>query len=488
MITLAIIDQGTSSSRVSLFAGDELIAFAQESIEPQYNHLGWVELSPEAIWASTLTAWRHALTKGGIAPHEVAALGISNQRETTVIWDRVTGQPIYNAIVWQDRRTEVYCKELQQRVNHDLLQHKTGLILDPYFSATKICWILDNVKGARQKAEDGRLAFGTIDTFLLWRLTDGAVHATDVTNAARTLLFNIHTLQFDPELLAMFNIPSSLLPTVKANAADFGTVSVAAWQAKIPVLAMAGDQQAAMIGQDCWQKGDAKITYGTGGFFMVHTGDAMILQQKKLLQTIAYQIDDRIAYATEGSIFAAGCMVNWMRDKMQFISHAADTARYAQSVEDNGGVYLVPAFTGLGAPYWRSDIKAAFVGIDFQTRSEHFVRAALESVAYQTRAILDELLSCCDFSIDGIKVNGGMSANYWLMQFLANQLNIRVLCYKCVEATTSGILFLLQHKLGLKYVWQREKSNATYEFIPHVDKTESDKLYAEYNAVMHKFF
>lgn len=487
MTTVAIIDQGTSSSRVSIFNNNEIIAFAQEKIAPQYNHIGWVELSPEAIWASTLTSWRHALTKAGINAKDVEALGISNQRETTIIWDRYTGQPVYNAIVWQDRRTEDYCQQLRQKIDLDLLQQKTGLILDPYFSATKISWILDNVKGARARADAGDLIFGTIDTFLLWRLTDGEVHATDVSNAARTLLFNIHSLQFDPELLAMFDIPASMLPEVKANAADFGQVKVSAWQASVPILAMAGDQQAAMMGQDCWHQGDAKVTYGTGGFLMVHTGDKTIATQKKLLQTIAYKIDDKVAYATEGSIFAAGSMVNWLRDKMQFIGHAADTALYAQAVKDNGGVYLVPAFTGLGAPYWRSDLKASYVGIDFQSKPEHFVRASLESVTYQTRVILEELLAHSNFKIDFIKANGGMSANAWLMQFLADQLKIPVYCYNCVEATTLGILFLLQHQMGVNSVWQRTAVAAEHQFMPNKDLSSSDKYYNEFNMAVAKF-
>lgn len=488
MDAIAVIDQGTSSARVSLFDMDgNRLSFAQRVLQARCTDAGWVEMFPEDIWASTLSTWRQALIQANLSPADVVALGITNQRETTIVWNQRTGQPIYNAIVWQDRRTQSMCDVLSKQIDLSALYQKTGLMLDPYFSASKIAWLLEHVSGARELAESGELLFGTVDTFLLWRLTNGMVHATDVTNASRTLLYNIHRHEWDEALLSLFNIPASMLPEVRDCADDFGCVQEPAWRASTPIRAIAGDQQAALIGQSCLAAGMAKMTIGTGGFLVVNTGNQVLSGDHGLLQTIAYRVDGICHYATEGSIYSAGSTINWLRDDMQLISTATDSEVYAKSVSDNGGVYLIPAFVGLAAPQWRSDVRAAWVGMSFSTRPAHLVRAALEAVAYQTRDLVDCLNGSGAEQLDLLRVDGGMSQNGWLMQFLSDQLQLPVLRSAASELTTEGIVVLLRHQLGLSSLWCFSKVDDPDEsFLPQESK---DDLYRSWrdalNMVLH---
>jgi glycerol kinase len=392
---LLAIDQGTTSTRAVIF--NELARpLSEHHIDTtQYFPAdGWVEQDPLQLWENTLECCRQALSKIHLNVRDINAIGITNQRETTIIWDRKSGAPLYRAIVWQDRRTSDLCKELLQESHHhhkvfQQLQAKTGLILDSYFSATKILWILDNVPRARELAEKGELAFGTVDTFLMWRLTNGRVHATDATNASRTLLFNIRTQEWDPEILAAFGIPACLLPEVLDSAADFGVTDAGIFGASIPISAVIGDQQAATVGQTCFSPGTMKVTYGTGGFMLVNTGETIVTSRNRLLSTIAYRLNGVSTYGLEGSIFSAGVTIKWLRDNLKLFGRADDTENLAASVTDMGNLYLVPAFTGLGAPYWDADARAAIVGLSRSTSIEHLVRAALEAVCYQTRDLME---------------------------------------------------------------------------------------------------
>ena len=384
------IDQGTTSSRAMLFDENGHAAFtAQQEFTQHFPRDGWVEHNAEEIWVTTLGVVREALQKAAAEQREIAAIGITNQRETTVVWDRASGEPVYNAIVWQDRRTADFCETLRQQGHEATVTAKTGLLLDPYFSGTKINWILENVKGARARAEKGELAFGTIDSFLIWRLTGGKSHATDATNASRTLLFNIHDQCWDSELLELLSIPESLLPEVLDCAADFGTTSKSLLKAEIPIAGVAGDQQAALIGQACFEPGMIKSTYGTGCFMMLNTGEQALSSSNKLLTTVGYRLNGKTAYALEGSIFVAGAAVQWLRDGLGIIDSAEQTEAMAASLESNHGVYLVPAFTGLGAPHWDPDARGAIFGITRDTGPAQLVRATLESVCYQTFDLLE---------------------------------------------------------------------------------------------------
>ena len=446
MDQLLTIDQGTTSSRAIRFdASGTPLAIAQREFTQHYPQPGWVEHDPEEIWRTTVDVAREALT--GV--NSVAAIGITNQRETTLIWDRASGEPIHPAIVWQDRRTADHCANLKADGAEPLIRQRTGLLLDPYFSGTKIAWLLDHIDGARARAEAGQLAFGTVDTFLIWRLTNGAVHATDATNAARTLLFNIHTQDWDDDLLKLLNVPRSLLPEVRDCAADFGTTTPDILGAAIAIRGVAGDQHAATIGQACLQAGMAKSTYGTGCFAVLNTGDRAVQSDNGLLTTLAYRLNGKPTYALEGSIFIAGAAVQWLRDELHLIDSAAETEALASGLHDNGGVYLVPAFVGLGAPHWDSDARGAIVGLTRDSGAAHFARAALEAVAYQTHDLAVAMAADGGSPLATLRVDGGMVTNNWLMQFLADILNVPVERPTVTETTALGVAYLAALQSGL---------------------------------------
>ncbi|MHB1947319.1 MAG: glycerol kinase GlpK [Gammaproteobacteria bacterium] len=446
---LLAIDQGTTSSRAIVFTRNgEIVSQYQIDLTQYFPYDGWVEHDPEEMWTNTLECCRKALSKAELTANDIAAVGITNQRETTIIWDRKTGKPIYRAIVWQDRRTGDLCKELSQHAISATLQDKTGLLLDPYFSATKIMWLLTHIPDARARAERGELAFGTVDSFLLSRLTKGKVHATDATNASRTLLFNIEAQMWDQEILNAFEIPPSILPMVLDSSADFGKVDAEFLGAPIPITALVGDQQAATVGQACFSPGMVKSTYGTGCFMLLNTGSQFIRSKHHLLATVAYRINGEVTYGLEGSIFSAGVSVKWLRDHLKIIKNPAETEMLAQSVTDTGGVYLVPAFTGLGAPYWDPDARAAIIGLTRNSGIEHIVRAALEAVGYQTRDLLHAMTEDSQTQLTTLRVDGGMVVNNWLLQFLADILNLTIHRPACVETTALGAVYLAGLQVG----------------------------------------
>ena len=446
---LLSIDQGTTSSRAMLFESSGTSVFtAQQEFAQQFPDDGWVEHDANEIWATTLEVTRAALRAAAAQSIDVAGIGITNQRETTVLWHRGTGEPIHNAIVWQDRRTAAHCTALKEAGHEPMVQAKTGLLLDPYFSGTKGAWLLDQVDGARALAARGDLAFGTIDAFLIWRLTGGKVHATDATNASRTLLFNIHTQSWDEDLLALLDVPASLLPDVRDCADDFGITSAAVLGAALPIAGVAGDQQAALVGQACFEPGMLKSTYGTGCFVMMNTGTEALTSSNKLLSTVAYRLHGQATYALEGSIFVAGAAVQWLRDGLGIIESAAQTEALTAATASNDGVYLVPAFTGLGAPHWDPHARGALYGLTRDTSVAHLARAALESVCYQTADLFDAMRA------DGIapahvRVDGGMVANNWMCQFLSDLLDIRVERPAQTETTALGAARLAGLQLGV---------------------------------------
>ncbi len=442
------LDQGTTSSRAIVFDDSrQIICKAQQEFPQHFPEIGWVEHDPEDIWQSTLTTARKAFDEAETQGYRVMAIGITNQRETSLIWERENGRPIANALVWQDRRTSEYCQHLKDTGCEEQIIAKTGLLADPYFSASKICWLLDNIEGARAQVEAGKLAFGTVDSFLLWRLTDGASHATDATNASRTSIFNIHTQDWDEDLLRQFNIPRSLLPEVKDCAADFGMTQREIFGREIPVLGIAGDQQAASIGQACFSPGDVKSTYGTGCFVLLNTGNKALRSRNKLLTTVQYRFNGKTAYALEGSIFIAGAVVQWLRDALQIIPSAGITEELASSIKNTGGVYFVPAFTGLGAPWWDSDARGAIYGLSRGTGIAELTRAALESVCYQTHDLITAM-GADNAELKRLRVDGGMSGNDWLMQFLADILGAPVDRPKVLETTALGAATLAGMKAG----------------------------------------
>jgi glycerol kinase len=435
---LLAIDQGTSSSRCIAFsARGTIVALDQHPFEQIYPASGWVEHDPEVIWATTLSTAREVLRRLRAEQRHVAAIGVTNQRETTLLWDRRTGIPVYNAIVWQDRRTADECRRLQDAGRESEVIEKTGLRLDPYFSATKLTWIFEHVSGARAAAEAGQLAFGTVDTFLMWRLTGGRVHATDVSNASRTALFDIRSGRWDESLCELFRVPLKCLPEVRDSAADFGVTDKSVFGEEIPICGVAGDQQAALVGQACFGEGSVKSTYGTGAFLVLNTGKQLVRSQNRLLSTIAYRLRGETTYALEGSILSAGSTIQWLRDGLGIISRAPEIELLAQSVTDSGGVYLVPAFTGLGAPYWDPDARGAIVGLTRGSSRSEIARAGLDSVVYQTRDLLDAMAA------DGIgsaqlKVDGGMAQNQFFLQRLADVLGVPILRPKMAESTAFG--------------------------------------------------
>lgn len=480
---LLSIDQGTTSSRAIVFeTNGHPIFTAQQEFSQIYPRSGWVEHDPEEIWSTTLSVCRKAIAWSQQESRAIAAIGITNQRETTVIWDRQTGKPVYNAIVWQDRRTADFCDELKQAGKEPLVQSSTGLLLDPYFSGTKIRWILDHVDGVRELADQGRLAFGTTDSFLIWRLTGGKTHATDATNASRTMLFDIHRQCWAPELLSLLQIPDSLLPEVKDSAADYGMTSTEVTGISIPIAGVAGDQQAATIGQACFKPGMIKSTYGTGCFAVLNTGDTAVTSHHKLLTTIAYRVGGNTCYALEGSIFVAGAAVQWLRDGIGVIESAKETEALAAGLEDNGGVYLVPAFTGLGAPYWDPHARGAVFGLTRDSGAAELARATLESVAYQTWDLM-QAMAADGIGIESLRVDGGMVTNNWLLQFLSDVIAVPVERPMVIETTALGVAYLAGLQQGLfKSLddiaghWQREKL-----FEPAMNAERRQGLLADWN-------
>ena len=443
------LDQGTTSSRAIIFDEKiEVIASAQKEFKQHFPQDGWVEHNPNDIWSSTLESAQQAINKAKIDGNLVSGIGITNQRETTIVWDRKTGDPIYNAIVWQDRRTSNFCKSLREKGLEEKIRSRTGLVIDPYFSASKIHWILNNVQGAKQRAETGDLAFGTVDTFLLWKLTAGKSHLTDVTNASRTQLYNIHDQCWDKDLLELFEIPSSILPEVKDCAANFGSTESNLFGSPIKISGMIGDQQAAAFGQCCFEKGNAKSTYGTGSFLMLNTGEAVVESKNRLLSTVAYRLNGQISYAVEGSIFMAGATIQWVRDKMKLIKNAADSEVLAQKANEDHNVFLVPAFTGLGAPYWDPNARASIFGMTRDTGAEELVSAALMAVCYQTKDLV-RAIEEDGANVKNLKVDGGMANNSYLMQHLANVLNCRIMRPKNTETTAIGAAYIAGLQLGL---------------------------------------
>ncbi len=449
------IDQGTTSSRAMVFdAAGKIRTTAQQELQQFYPHGGWVEHDPEHIWTDTVGACREAMRQAGLSAAEIAAIGITNQRETTVLWERSSGRPVHKAIVWQDRRTAQRCRQMVESGLEDYVRDHTGLVIDAYFSGTKLVWLLDNVSGARQAARKGELAFGTIDCFLLWRLTGGSVHATDVSNACRTMLFDIHKRDWDQPLLDELDIPREVLPEVKDNSTAFGETEASLFGQPIPIAGMAGDQQAATFGQTCFAPGMLKSTYGTGCFALLNTGDTPVPSRNKLLTTIAYGLDGKLTYALEGSIFVAGAAIQWVRDGLGVIRSAAESEALARSVPDTGGVYLVPAFTGLGAPHWDPDARGAILGLTRSSSVAHIVRATLESVAYQTadllQAMADDLESAgSDLEMQTLRVDGGMVANDWVCQCLADILDRPVERPEIIETTALGAAYLAGLQVGL---------------------------------------
>lgn len=484
---LLAIDQGTTNSRAILFdLQGRLLSQSEVGLRQFFPHNGWVEQDPNDLIANTIQCCREVVKKAQIQADDIIAIGMSNQRETTIIWDKNTGESIYPAIVWQDRRTSDLCATLAQNKIYSYIKQNTGLLLDPYFSATKIMWILDNVENARERAERGELLFGTVDSFLLWKLTNGKVHATDATNASRTLLFNIHTQEWDKAILEALNIPANLLPTVLDCAANFGMMDASILGKPIPITGIAGDQQAATIGQACFEAGMVKATYGTGCFMMLNTGERVIESQNKLLSTIAYRLNGKVTYGLEGSIFSAGVTIKWLRDALKLFSSAADTERYAKSVPDSDNVYLLPAFTGLGAPYWDPNARGAILGLTQNSTREHIVRAGLESVGFQTRDLLDAMTKDSKTNLATLRVDGGMVANEWLLRFIADILDVTVQRPECIETTALGAAYLAGLQAGvyqsldeITNLWRMQQ-----EFKPNMSVTERNKLYSGWkNAI-----
>lgn len=476
------IDQGTTSSRAILFDGImNVAAMAQKEITQHFPASGWVEHDADEIWSTTVETCREVLNKCGITANEVVSIGITNQRETTIVWDRHTGEPIHNAIVWQDRRTTQVCNTLKSEGQEAMITEKTGLLLDPYFSATKVQWLLDNVKGARTKAETGDLLFGTVDCFLLWRLTNRKIHASDATNAARTMLYDIRQGCWDKDICKLLNIPMNMLPEVRDCAGDFGNTSSELFGGEISITGMAGDQQAATIGQACFAPGMMKSTYGTGCFALLNTGDNLVQSQNRLLGTIAYQLNGKPTYALEGSIFVAGAAVQWLRDGLGIIGTASETQLLAEQADPEQHVYLVPAFTGLGAPYWDAESRGAIFGLTRNSGPKELARAALESVGYQTRDLLEAMKA--DWMADSkttLRVDGGMSANNWAMQFLADTLGAPVDRPEILETTARGAAWLAGMHVGFYPQQEEFAENWQLEtrFIPQLSVSEREAKYA----------
>ena len=483
------IDQGTTSTRAIVFDDQaHAVALARREFAQHYPASGWVEHDPEDIWRDTLTVVGEAIGRAGVAAAHIAAVGITNQRETAVLWERASGKPIHRAIVWQDRRTAEVCAQLKAAGAEPEVRRKTGLLLDPYFSGTKVAWILDQVPGARARAERGELAFGTIDCFLLWRLTGGRVHATDVTNASRTLLYDIHAQAWDEELLRLLRVPRALLPQVRDSSEVYGTTEPSLFGHALPIAGIAGDQQAALVGQACFGPGMAKSTYGTGCFLLLNTGDVAVTSENRMLTTAAYRIGGRMTYAMEGSIFVAGAAIKWLRDGLKIIRSAGETAAAAASVGESHGVYLVPAFVGLGAPHWDPNARGLICGLSFDTTAAHLVRAALESIAYQTLDLTQAMQRDGANRTQAIRVDGGMAANDWFCQFLADILETRVERPAELETTALGAAFLAGLATGvwpdLAAIARTWAMQAVFE--PRMSGARRTELVAGWQRALHR--
>ncbi|EHD5267668.1 glycerol kinase GlpK [Staphylococcus pseudintermedius] len=475
------IDQGTTSSRAILFNEEgEIVGVAQREFKQHFPKSGWVEHDANEIWSSVLSVMASVLTENNVSANEVKGIGITNQRETTVVWDKETGRPIYNAIVWQSRQTQSICDALKQEGHEQTFRDKTGLLLDPYFSGTKVKWILDKVDGAREKAAKGEILFGTIDTWLVWKLSGGRAHVTDYSNASRTLMYNIHELKWDDELLELLDVPKAMLPEVKPSSEVYcKTIDYHFFGQNVPIAGIAGDQQAALFGQACFERGDVKNTYGTGGFMLMNTGEEAVKSGNGLLTTIAYGIDGKVNYALEGSIFVSGSAIQWLRDGLRMINSAPQSEDYAIRVDSTEGVYVVPAFVGLGTPYWDSDARGAIFGLTRGTEKEHFIRATLESLCYQTRDVIEAMAQDSGIEVNSLRVDGGAVKNNFLMQFQSDLLNIEVERPEINETTALGAAYLAgiatgfwKDKSEIQRRWKLEKS-----FEPEMDQKESNRLY-----------
>lgn len=473
------IDQGTTSSRAILFnKKGEIVASAQKEFPQYFPKPGWVEQDANEIWLSVMSVYMEVLVKAKVSAEEIAAMGITNQRETAIVWDKTTGEPIYHAVVWQSRQTADICKELAENGKEEMIREKTGLLIDPYFSATKVKWILEHVEGAKEKAERGELLFGTVDSFLVYKLTGGKVHATDYSNASRTLLYNIYDLDWDDELLALFDIPRSMMPEVRPSGGDFGVTEGKFFETGIPIRGIAGDQQAALFGQTCFEPGMAKNTYGTGCFMLMNTGEKPAKSEHGLLTTIAWGLDGKVEYALEGSVFVAGSAIQWLRDGLKMIESAPESEAVAATVEDSDGVYVVPAFVGLGAPYWKPDAKGAIFGLTRGTTKAHFVRATLDALAYQSTDIIQAMMLDSGIELQKLKVDGGAVKNNLLMQFQSDILNVPVERPMISETTALGAAYLAGLSVGF---WQsKEELRANYlvdeTFMPTIDEEKRKEL------------
>ncbi|MBK5443676.1 MULTISPECIES: glycerol kinase GlpK [Peribacillus] len=475
------LDQGTTSSRAILFnEKGEIVHSAQKEFTQHFPKPGWVEHNANEIWGSILAVIAGVLSESSVKPEQIAGIGITNQRETTVVWDKETGTPVYNAIVWQSRQTSEICDELKGRGLNDLFREKTGLLIDAYFSGTKVKWILDNVEGARQKADEGKLLFGTIDTWLIWKLSGGKAHVTDYSNASRTLMYNIHELKWDEELLEILTVPKSMLPEVRPSSEVYAhTIEYHFFGQSIPIAGAAGDQQAALFGQACFNEGMAKNTYGTGCFMLMNTGEKAVSSEHGLLTTLAWGLNGKVEYALEGSIFVAGSAIQWLRDGLRMLKNAEDSEAYAKRVESTDGVYVVPAFVGLGTPYWDSDVRGAVFGLTRGTSKEHFVRATLESLAYQTKDVLDAMEADSGIELKTLRVDGGAVKNDFLMQFQSDLLRVPVERPTINETTALGAAYLAGLAVGY---WKDQEEIAQQwaidkTFKPSMDEQESEKLY-----------
>lgn len=475
------LDAGTTSNRCILFnKKGEICSVAQREFPQYYPHPGWVEHDGNQIWATQISVAVEAMQKINADPSQIVSIGITNQRETTLVWDKETGEPVYHAIVWQCRRTAEYCDTLKDQGYSDMIREKTGLLIDPYFSGTKLKWILDNVPGARQKAEAGQLLFGTVETWLIWKLTKGRVHVTDYSNASRTMMFNIHTLQWDKDILELLNIPASMLPTPKLSSCVYGYTDASFLGAEIPIAGAAGDQQCALFGQTCFDVGDVKNTYGTGGFLLMNTGKEPVTSQNGLVTTIAWGLNNEITYALEGSIFVAGAAIQWLRDEMRLIESSVDSEYYAKKVHDTNGCYVVPAFTGLGAPYWDPYARGMIIGITRGVNKNHIIRATLESMAYQVNDVIRAMEADAHVSLGQLKVDGGACANNLLCQMQTDICRAPVLRPKCVETTAMGAAYLAGLATGywqdldeIRTNWQLDKL-----FTPVMTLAQSQKQIA----------
>ena len=481
------LDQGTTSSRAIIFDHNgSVVSVAQKEFKQIFPQPGWVEHDPNEIWSTQLGVAAEAISKAGLTTESIAAIGITNQRETTVVWERATGKPVYNAIVWQDRRTAAFCDELKAKGTDKLIKEKTGLILDAYFSATKVKWILDHVEGAREKASKGELCFGTIDTWLIWNLTKGQVHATDVSNASRTMLLNIHTLQWDGELEKIFDVPGNMLPQVRSSSEVYGETQNILTAHKIPIAGIAGDQQSALFGQMCTQPGMVKNTYGTGCFMLMNTGEKAVPSKNNLLTTVAWKINGVTQYALEGSVFIAGAVVQWLRDGLGIIKSSAEVEPLALKVDNNDGVFVVPAFAGLGAPHWNQHARGTIVGMTRGTTSAHLARAAIESIAYQTMDVLKAMEADSGIAIKELRVDGGATANDLLMQFQSDMLNTKVIRPEIIETTALGAAYLAGLAVGywkdmdeIQKQWQVDRV-----FEPDMKEYDRSKLSKEWQRAV----